>query len=378
MQSGGVSKSLSSLLNVIDTDTYDVDCFILSPTGLFMDLIPPEINILSDRKTALFFSGMPYAPFRLFKKGYFKLTFYRLIAALWMRFDRSRAAYFLAKGISKINKHYDLAVDYNGQQQLVYLINSVQADKKVSFFHSDYKKWSAYYKSDKRYMPLVNRVFTVSEKCVDSLKSYFPEINQKINLFENISSPALLQRFAAEPVDDTPEKDNLILLTVGRITQAKGIDLAIEAAALLKKKGVRLRWYFMGRCPSPNPFENLAKNLGLEKEIIFMGPRINPYPYMRLSDLIVHPSRFEGKSIALDEAKLLCKPIVVTNFSTVGDQFTDRVNASVSLMNPESLAEKIWELVQDSDLRNRYISALQLEKKDNSDEIKKLYAFLKD
>ena len=89
--------------------------------------------------------------------------------------------------------------------------------------------------------------------------------------------------------------------------------------------------------------------------------------------LIVHPSQFEGKSIALDEAKLFCKPIVVTNFSTVADQFVDRFNASIVNMYPEALANGIIELIDHTELQAHYISNLNNEKKDNCIEIEKLY-----
>lgn len=92
-----------------------------------------------------------------------------------------------------------------------------------------------------------------------------------------------------------------------------------------------------------------------------------------MATVIVHPSKFEGRSIALDEAKLLCKPVVVTNFSTVMDQFTDRQNASICQMNPESIANAIEELLLNNALQKCYHKNLLLERHDNSYEIEKLY-----
>ena len=104
-----------------------------------------------------------------------------------------------------------------------------------------------------------------------------------------------------------------------------------------------------------------------------MGTRINPYPYLKKADLYIHPSRFEGKSIALDEAKILCKPIVVTCFSTVSDQFEDNWNASVCEMDAESLAAAIEDLAINVEKRQKYISNLKKEKRDNSNAINVLY-----
>ena len=104
----------------------------------------------------------------------------------------------------------------------------------------------------------------------------------------------------------------------------------------------------------------------------FLGVLSNPYPYMKLADIIVHPSRFEGKSIALDEAKILCKPIVVTNFSTVNDQFIDGVNATICEMDGNSLANSIQQLLEDKSISDRYVDYLKSHIVDNSSEINKL------
>lgn len=97
---------------------------------------------------------------------------------------------------------------------------------------------------------------------------------------------------------------------------------------------------------------------------------------MKRADLYIHPSQFEGKSIALDEAKILCKPIVVTNFSTVGDQFENRVNASICDMTPESLSNAIIELLENASLRRKYQEYLSSHLIDNSNEVNKLYQII--
>ena len=86
--------------------------------------------------------------------------------------------------------------------------------------------------------------------------------------------------------------------------------------------------------------------------------------------------QFEGKSIALDEAKLLCKPIVVTNFSTVHDQFQDGMNGSVCEMNPVAIANAIEMLIRNKNLRKKYIDYLKKNGVDNTSEIDKIYKLI--
>jgi glycosyltransferase involved in cell wall biosynthesis len=87
----------------------------------------------------------------------------------------------------------------------------------------------------------------------------------------------------------------------------------------------------------------------------------------------VHPSRFEGKSIALDEAKILCKPVVVTDFSTVYDQFEDGETASICEMNGAAVADAIMNLSQHPEVVARYVRNLSALDLSNLSELDKLY-----
>ena len=125
-----------------------------------------------------------------------------------------------------------------------------------------------------------------------------------------------------------------------------------------------------------NNIQNSISKYSLESYIEFLGVKINPYPYIKACDLYVHPSRYEGKSIALDEAKILCKPIVVTNFSTVHDQFKDGENALIADFLTENIAFKIKKLLEDEELRDLLVENLKRSVSDNSSEVNKLYSLL--
>jgi glycosyltransferase involved in cell wall biosynthesis len=102
----------------------------------------------------------------------------------------------------------------------------------------------------------------------------------------------------------------------------------------------------------------------------------NPYPYVRQCTLYVQPSRYEGKSIAIDEAKILGKPIVVTNFSTAKDQIKSDVNGIIVEMNPDALATTIATLLVDKQHQNVLVNNLSNEQLGTESEINKLYELL--
>ena len=72
-----------------------------------------------------------------------------------------------------------------------------------------------------------------------------------------------------------------------------------------------------------------------------LGEKANPYPYIRHCDLYIQPSRYEGKSIAVREAQILHKPVVITRFPTADSQLKDGIDGLIVPMNNEDCAEGI-------------------------------------
>lgn len=374
LDSGGVAKSLVTLMNVIDKKKYDIHLLILSAMqGPFVQYLPNDITIHRDDRIAGLVDGAAGLKL-LVQKGHIWLAICSLFRMCLSRFDKGYAGLLLAKLMPRLDLgEFDIVVDYGGQHLLYYMVDKVIGKKKISYFHSDYSKWDYYFKIDKKYIPKVDSLVVITKICKESIITYFPEVEDRICVIENIVSPELIHRQATEPI---PEefffKRNKVLLTVGHVCKEKGFDFAIEASSLLKKKGRTFKWIFIGTYSESHVKH--VRDAGLEETIFFYGIRSNPYPYMALSQIVVHPSRFESQALVVSEARLLCKPIVVTRFSTVKDILIEGVNASVCEMNAESLADKIDELMQNETLRDSYIEYHKNHIVDNSGEVQKLYS----
>lgn len=374
LQSGGVSKSIVNLLNAMDRTTYDVHLLLLDRAGdILSSYLPSDITVHVNREIENLHRGLRGVRALLFT-GHLWLAFGSLLRMLLSKFSRAWAGRWLAYLMPRFTElSFDLIVDYGGQQQLYYMVDKLDGKKKITFFHNDYSKWPYYYAADRLYYPKVDQILSISQTCVDVLKAYFPDCKDKISVMQNISSPVLITKQANEVVD-LPQAP-LLLASLGHIMRRKGTDFSIDAAKILQEKGVDFKWMLVGKVIEEDLVRRIEQE-GLESRFVFLGVCSNPYPYIKAADIYVHPSRFEGKSIALDEAKILCKPIVVTNFSTVNDQFEDRVNASICEMNGEALADAIIELATHKELRQSYVAYLSAHIVDNSSEVEKLYAFI--
>jgi putative capsular polysaccharide biosynthesis protein len=375
LDGGGVTKSLLSLLDTIDKEEYNVSLLIGSYLGKSDTDVPAGVQILKNNTLSLLTEGVRGLP-KLIKKGHILLAVGSIIRIILSAINKGWAGWWLSRLMPSIDKEeYDLIVDYNGQHMLYYMIDKLRGKHKVTFFHSDYQKWLYYYAMDKKYFEKADAIFTISETCVQSLQELFPGAANKVKLMENISNPRTIEQKSLEHID-FKRKHQYMLLSLGHICINKGSDIALEVAVQLKKKGIDFEWLFAGSISKDMDYLHYVEQRDLNDNIRFLGPVKNPYPYIKEADIFVHLSRFEGKSIALDEAKILCKPIVVTNFSSVHDQFEDGMNASICEMNVDSATQHILELLHDKNLQDKYIQNLKNHISDNTQEVHKLLNYI--
>ena len=170
--------------------------------------------------------------------------------------------------------------------------------------------------------------------------------------------------------------DGLRILTVGRLANQKGYDIALEACKILKEKGIHFRWYSLGIGPLKDEIEKYIANNRLEDYFKLLGVKSNPYPYIRNCDIYVQTSKFEGFGLAIAEARMLNKPVVTTRFDAVYNQMIDRKNGLVVNMNARSVSDGILELINNKELKYEIVDYLAREKKGNIEELDKFYELI--
>jgi len=130
-------------------------------------------------------------------------------------------------------------------------------------------------------------------------------------------------------------------VTVGRLTYQKGYDIAIEAMAQIKADGYPVRWYVLGEGQERTNLEHLIEKYGVQNDFILLGAKENPYPYIKQADLYVHATRFEGKSIAIEEAQVLGKPIIASDCTGNTEQITSGYDGILFPLNKENLVRTL-------------------------------------
>ncbi len=384
MGSGGGEKSLSTLLQLIDKKEYSIDLLVFFPRGLFMKAIPPEVNLIDPgEEHKIFFQPLAKSLFTFLRLLKFDLMFARicytalsLVSQKPTRVQNQLKWKYLKKCFASFERKYDAAIGYLEGDPNFFVADCVNAKVKIGYIHCDYAQLGVDTEIDKKFFEKLDRVVGVSDECVEILKKTFSDMTEKFIKIENITSPKTLEKMSQEIPAEFEEKTNTKnILTIGRIAAPKGYDIAIDAAEILSKKGYDFKWFSIGKGELYDELLQKVKEKNLEEKFVFLGERANPYPYLANCDIYVQPSYSEGKSIAVDEAKILARPIVATKFSTVYDQLIDGETALLADIDAASVAEKIEQLF-DENLAKKLSENLKKIKLGNEEEIEKFYAIL--
>ncbi|MDD6000842.1 MAG: glycosyltransferase, partial [Bacteroidales bacterium] len=92
--------------------------------------------------------------------------------------------------------------------------------------------------------------------------------------------------------------------------------------------------------------------------------------------IYVQPSRYEGKSVTVREAQMLCKPVVVTNYPTAPSQIRSGIDGVIVPMDNEGCAKGLAEVICDKPLQERIIAHLKTHDYGNESEVDKIYELI--
>lgn len=375
----GAEKSLITLLSLIDYSKYEVDLQLFSYGGELENLLPKDVKLLEP------FNYTNFTALSLKKAiqdGIFRLKLRYLFSRLKFSFilrkgkydNRAKARLFweINKNcIEESEKEYDIAIAYAQGVPTFYVADRVRAKRKFAWVNVSYQLEGIEKEYQREKYKKFNKIVLVSDSVKDIFEEVYPEFREKFEVIYDINNPKIMEDMS-KIGDKLPNKDEIKLLTIGRLANQKGYDIALEACKILKDRGIKFKWYALGKGPLKEEIEQKIDELGLKEHFILLGITPNPYGYIKSADMYVQTSRFEGFGLAIAEARILNIPVVTTEFDAVYNQMVQRKNGIVTQMNAQSVADGIMELIENSELKNSIIEYLKNEKKGNLEEYKKV------
>lgn len=363
----GAEKALIALLETMPESEYEISLYVLTDQGELVHEIPKKVRILNaslDETSIHSPEGLKHvqktAVSRLFGKGriikyipYLTAESLKMLIHGNLRPDRL-IWQAVADGGMRISEHFDTAIAFIEGGSAYFVDRFVSADRKIGFIHVDYVKAGYSVSIDRNCYSRFDKIFAVSNEVRDSFLKVYPRLKDRTGVFENVINAEKIIKASREEGGFEDAYDGLKILTVGRLNEQKGYPDSIEAMKILKDSGIKARWYVLGEGDKRAELTALIGRLGLKEDFLLLGNRSNPYPYYRQCDLYVHCSRFEGKSIAVREAKILGCAVIVSDSNGNREQIRDRVDGRVIDPKPEIIAETVKELAENSEERRKY------------------------
>ena len=367
MKVGGVQKSLCNLLWEIDGQ-YDVTLCLFREIGAYMDCLPPSVKVVEACGVFRYF-GIAQSECRgidNLKRG--------ILVILSRMLGREKILSNVKCHQPVLESSYDVAISYlhNGRARSFYggvqdyVLNCVNANKKIAFLHGDYRNCGSNNEQNNRQLEKFDRIAACSEGCRRALLSVMPHLQEQSVTVQNFHRYDEICAMAQADAVMYDEKVDTHILMVSRLSHEKGIDRAIRAVAYAKARGLRVHLHLVGDGGERERLEGVSEELDVLDWILFHGEQSNPYRYMKSADLLLMTSYHEAAPMVVDEARALGLPVLTTETTSSYDMVIERQCGWVCENDQEALNRMLFTVLKDRELLHRKKKELQGCKIDNS------------
>lgn len=365
---GGVEKALLGMIRNMNSED-EVDLYVEQLGGELFSELPEWVRVIEIPRRVKWVST---------KETVIRIC--EMMTRIRLRFCRNyiKQCELSARSFPKISKKYDMAIAYHAPNTIpmFYTVNNLRAEKKVLWLHGDVEVNNMTSKLAKQYYKRYDKIFAVSKHVKEVFVRNFPELSVRCTVFHNIIDFEQINNQANILMDTLMDKG--AILTVGRLSEEKGQDMIPKIARILRDKGYCFTWYLIGDGPTCKKINREIEKYGVEKHVILLGNKPNPYPYIKNCDIYVQTSLAEGWGLSVQEAKILEKPIIVTPISAFVEQIKDGRNGMVAAeATPEAISDSIIRVIEHPELKNKFIQELKNDKNSNYTSLQELYNICK-
>ena len=293
---GGAERVLVDVANELSTE-FDITIFTLYGKGEFEKELNENIKLIN-----------------MIDKSFDELSkIEKIKVSLKLMFNK--------KSLYKkyIDKGYDTEVAFlEGPITRLFSVKNKMV-KKIAWVHNDIgqvfgKNLKAKIKTklDKKCYSQYNDIVFVSNDNKEQFEELY-NLNKNNMVIPNyISSKRVIEK-SEDQFGNIFEENEINFLTVARLTEQKAIDRLIKVHSRLIDDGYNHKFYVIGDGPEREKLKQLIKDYNVQDSFILLGKKNNPYPYIKNCDIFALLSMYEGLPMTILEAKILNKPILITN-----------------------------------------------------------------
>lgn len=329
---GGAEKVLTTLVQHIDKDRFDVMVCAISGGGKYEKYVKEHVR----------YHAVINEPVE--KKPFDKILYILKHHLVYKWLPLSLVYRFF------IPHRYDVEVAFVEGFTTKLLACSTNKDaKRIAWIHTDLKNnhWTKSvfrsmeeeFKSYQRFIEVVG----VSNTVKDAFLKEFIKVTVPVQtLYNPINSQEIIS-MANEELVSRPQ--GLLLVTVGRLESQKGYDRLIYVVKRLIDEGYKFVLWILGIGSQKEMLQEYIRENHIEDSVKLLGFHSNPYKYLAKGDLFVCSSLAEGYSTAVTEALILGIPVITTDCSGMKELLKDGECGLITDNNEDALYEGLKELL---------------------------------
>ena len=361
MNLGGTEKALLSFINALDSSTVAVTLVLLEGGGQLFDQIPlwVDVQILTEFEAMKPLIFNP--PLDSIKADFRKLKIFLAFRKLFL-YSRVKITgnwylnYELALKNAEIKYRANVAIAFAGPSDFIsfYVYKMIESDQKIQWIHFDVRRVIYSKNFGNKYYSYFDKIFCVSENAKIVFDEMFPQYTYKTTVFKNIISKKELEALAVEGETFLDGYTGLRILTLGRLSLEKGQQMIPNIVLKLKNENYKFKWYLIGEGVLGEELKTQVKNLKIEKELVMLGAKINPYHFVKDCDIYVQTSYHEGYCLTVHEAKIFNKPVIVTNVASATNLIVNNEDGLIVNINEDAIFDAVKLLIEQNDLRIQF------------------------
>ena len=258
-----------------------------------------------------------------------------------------------------IKKDYDVEIAFLEGPITRLFSSKNEKTNKIAWIHNDISlvfgqgiKSRLKRKIDKSIYSKYKTLVFVSEDNKKSFEKTYPELKNNVEekvIYNYIDKESIIKKSKEiQSVDFNSKGINFV--TVARLVEQKAIDRLIKVHSKLIKNHFLHNFYVIGDGPERKKLENLVKEYNVVDTFHLLGKMENPYPYIKNADYFCLLSNFEGYGMVIEEAKVLEKPIIITD-TAAREAIKDYSNSLILENSEKGIYEGLIKIIKGKSLK---------------------------
>ena len=349
LSTGGTTSALKALMQTSFSKDNDISILTICSTGIAQNPELEKYIIMPGKLAQLWFLNIANASL-LAKILMLPIKLIKNMPWLGKKIDTMIAKH-IARSIEK-KELYDTVISFT-EHIVPGIVQLFKNENKIVWIHCDYG--NAIKLDEEHILKKYRKIVCVSKFTRDSFVKKYPSLDNKTVYLYNVCSIDSINEKAKDEINDKLFNTSAFTkLSIGRIAPVKRFHEIPAIAKRLKDAGCAFKWYIMGggSAEDTDKIKTAIENCGVKDEVIMLGARTNPFPYLKRADLLVSTSESEACPMIFNEAKILGTPIISADFGSSYEFIKEKRDGVI--ISLKEMHNAIATLINDKEKYNMY------------------------